>query len=386
MSEQHEDAVNTALEVRRLRRAVMVIAVALIATLTVLARPVIVPTLFAMLISLMLCPSVRRLQLRGVAAPLSAAVILAAMITAGAWGASAMSEPLSLWMQRTPQAIQMLRTEAARWGKYLTNAGPRTTPLEEVRVREADKPRLDAASVMSAAGQVAPRLRDFAIGIGATLALTYFMLLGGRPALRTSIAMIREPHKRRRALRWSETVQRQLTHYLLTVLGINLVLGAITAGLLAVVGVPGAIFLGTVVAVLNFMPFVGALISTAILAFTAFTTIDLPVPAIMVPAGFFVLHLLEAEFVTPIVLGRTLTLNPLFVILAVIVFGSMWGIGGAFLAVPLLIVAKVSFAVVPSTNGWSQVLGRRRLKLRTQQQDDRFMQAAAQRSPTPRLE
>ncbi|MEO7774442.1 MAG: AI-2E family transporter [Steroidobacteraceae bacterium] len=296
---------------------------------------------------------------------------------------SALSDPLARWSQRAPQAIELLRTEAARLGKFLTHPGKRNVKLEEVRVREIDKPRLNTESLVSALRQIAPRLRDAAIGIGITLALTYFMLITGRRALRTTIALIREPHKRRRAMRWSETVQRQLTHYLLTVSAINVVMGILTVAMLAAFGVPSAVFLGAVVAVLDFNPFLGALVSTTILAFTAFTTPELATPAFVVPIAFFMLHLVEAEFVTPIVLGRTLTLNPLFVILAVVVFGTMWGIGGAFLAVPMLIVAKISFAVLPNMNGWAQVLGRRRLKLRTDEQDEELVQAPAQRAATP---
>ncbi len=126
---------------------------------------------------------------------------------------------------------------------------------------------------------------------------------------------------------------------------------------------PSAIFWGTVAGVLNFVPFLGALLSTALIAFASLGAATLNVPPLIVPLAFFGLHLIEAEFVTPTVLGRRLTLNPLFMIIAVLVFGTAWGIGGAFLAVLLLIVAKVSFAAMPGVAGWSQVLGRRRQDL-----------------------
>ncbi|RYZ65517.1 MAG: AI-2E family transporter, partial [Proteobacteria bacterium] len=240
---------------------------------------------------------------------------------------------------------------------------PRPVKLEDVRVRAADKPKLDTERVLAAAGVLLPRLRDTVFGIVVTLVLAYFMLLGGRPALRTSIALIRTPLSRRRALCWSDAVQRQLTHYLLAVTAINLAFGIATTALLAGLGLPGAFFWGAVAGVLNFLPFLGALISTALLACAALGADSLPVAPLVVPLAFVGLHLVESEFVTPFVLGRTLTLNPLFMIVAVLVFGTAWGIGGAFLAVPLLIVAKVSFGVLPGVSGWSQVLGRRRYEV-----------------------
>jgi predicted PurR-regulated permease PerM len=272
-----------------------------------------------------------------------------------------MSGPLARFTDNAPAAVEVVRTEIGRWSRYLS--APRPVRLEDVRVRATDKPKLDTERLIAAAGVLLPRLRNAVFGIGITLVLTYFMLLGGRPALRTAIALIGSPVSRRRALCWSDTVQRQLTRYLLAVIAINAGFGILTALLLATLGVPSAVFWGAVAGLLNFLPFLGAIISTVLLAFAAVAASDLAVPPLVVPLAFFLLHLIEAEFVTPFVLGKALTLNPLFMILAVLVFGTAWGIGGAFLAVPLLIVAKVSFAVLPGVAGWSQVLGRRRYEV-----------------------
>ena len=338
----------------------MIIAViASVATL-IAARAVILPVLFATLIALALNPVVHWLGRRGVPRALTAFALIGGMVAVSVFGVSAMSSPLSGFLARAPGAIEVVRTEIGRLSRYLSSNAP--VRLEEVRVRAADKPKLDTERVMSAAGMLVPRIRDAAIGIGVTLVLAYFMLLSGRAALRTAVALIRSPVSRRRAQCWSRAVQRQLTHYLVAVAVINVCFGVATAGLLALLGVPGAIFWGTIAGLLNFVPFLGALLSTALIAFAALGADTLDVPMFVVPLAFFGLHVIEAEFVTPMVLGRALTLNPLFMIAAVLVFGTAWGIGGAFLAVPLLIVAKVSFAVLPGVSGWSQVLGRRRFE------------------------
>lgn len=349
------------LRVRRVQHASMILACVAVTVLLVEARAVVLPLLFAALIALALCPVVHRLSRRGIPAPLTAALLLAALVAVTALGLSAMSSPLSRFASRTPAAIELVRTEIGRWSRYLATAKP--VKLEEVQVRAADKPKVDTERILQAASVLLPRLRDAVVGTGVTLVLTYFMLLGGRRALRTAIALIRTPASRRRALCWSNVVQRQLTHYLLAVSAINVCFGCATGLLLAALGVPSAIFWGAVAGLLNFIPFLGALLSTALLAFAALGASTLNVPPLIVPLAFFGLHIIEAEFVTPTVLGRTLTLNPLFMIIAVLAFGTAWGIGGAFLAVPLLIVAKVSFAVLPGVAGWSQVLGRRRDQL-----------------------
>jgi len=364
--------------VRRLQHATVVIACAAAIFLLVAARTVVLPLLFAALVALALCPLVHRLHRRGIPPALSSAVILAALVAITAFGISAMSGPLTRYLSRAPVAVEVVRTEIGRWSRFLS--APRPVPLEEVKVRAADKPKLDTDRLMTAAGVLLPRVRDATVATGVTLVLTYFMLLGGRPALRTAIALIRAPVSRRRALCWSNSVQAQLTRYLLAVAAINTCFGVATAAMLAAFGVPSAIFWGTVAGVLNFVPFLGALLSTALIAFAALGAAELNAPPLFVPLAFFALHVIEAEFVTPTVLGRTLTLNPLFMIVAVLVCGTAWGIGGAFLAVPLLIVAKISFDVLPGVSGWSQVLGRRRAppKPRQVRAADRFASTARQ--------
>lgn len=345
---------------RRLQHAATLLACAATIALLVAARSVVLPLLFSALIALALCPVVHRLKRRGIPAPLTAALLLAALVALVVVGLFAMSGPLSRYVARAPAAIELVRTEIGRWSRFLS--APKPVRLEEVQVRAADKPKVDTERLMAAAGVLLPRVRSIAVGAGVTLVLTYFMLLGGRAALRTAVALIRVPASRRRALCWSTSVQRQLTRYLLAVAAINTCFGVATAAMLAALGVPSAIFWGTVAGMLNFVPFLGALLSTALIGFASLGATGLDVPPLIVPLAFFGLHIIEAEFVTPTVLGRTLTLNPLFMIIAVLVFGTAWGIGGAFLAVPLLIVAKVSFAVLPGVSGWSQVLGRRRFE------------------------
>lgn len=355
------DRLSPRTRLRRLQHATVVIAVVAGMLALVAARAVVVPLLFGALIALALAPLVHKLNRRRVPAPVSAALVLGAFMAVVLVGLSAMSGPLARFTSSAPAAVEAVRTEIGRWSRYLS--APRPVKLEEVRVRASDKPRMDTERLIAAAGVLLPRLRDMAVGVGITLVLAYFMMLGGRPALHTSIALIRRPVSRRRAMYWSSALQRQLTRYLLAVAAINTCFGLATGLMFAALGLPSAMFWGAVAGLLNFLPFLGALLMTVLVTCAALGAEGMNVPPLILPLAFLSLHLVESEFVTPLVLGRTLTLNPLFMIIAVLVFGTAWGIGGAFLAVPLLIVAKISFAVLPGVSGWSQVLGRRRYEV-----------------------
>lgn len=347
-------------ELRAIRRALWMLAVlALLVTLTA-ARAIVVPLLFALIVSMALYPVVRRLARLGVPRPLGAALVVLLLAGLGWAAVSAASEPLGAWAAKLPDVVQTLRTEIGRVQRAVTQPSVRDVPLKQVRVRESDKPKLEVGQVVSLAGGVAGPLRAALLGLAVTLALAYFMLATGARVLATSVALLPQHALRCNLRRLGRATQHALVRYLGAVTLINLCLGLAVAALLAALGLPGALFFGAVVAVMNFLPFVGAAISAAVLTLAALTTFGATAQALAVPLGFLVLHLLEAQFATPWVIGRTLTLNPLFVIVSVVVFGTAWGIGGAFLAVPLLVVAKVSFDAVPRLRGWGQILGRRR--------------------------
>lgn len=347
-------------ELRAIRRLLWVIAAVAVVGVLTLARPVVLPLLFALVISMALYPVVRRLARAGLPPSIGAALVVALIASAGWLSLSAASEPLGTWAAKVPEIVQRARTEIGRMQRVVTQPSIRDVPLKQVRVRESDKPKIEVEQVVSLAGGVARPVREALIAAGITLVLAYFMLASGRPVVSTANALLPGHALRTNVRRLRGAVQQALVRYLGAVTLINAALGVAVAALLAVAGLPGALFFGAVVAVMNFLPFVGALISAVVLALAAFTTFGMTGQAMVIPLGFLVLHLLESQFITPFVIGRTLTLNPLFVMVSVVTFGSWWGIGGAFLAVPLLVATKVCFDAVPRLRGWGQILGRRR--------------------------
>ncbi len=355
-----EDRSRERRERRSIRRALWVVAGVGIVGFLTLARPVLLPLLFALVISMALHPLVRRMVRVGLPQPLAAAIVVLAIAAGGGASVNAAIEPLGQWATKVPQVVQRVRTEIGRMQRVVTQASARTVPMQQVRVRESDKPRFEIATMMSFAGELAAPMRAALIGTGITLVLAYFMLATGSAVLSTATALLRGHSLRTNVRRLGRATQHALVRYLGAVTLINLALGGAVAALLAALGMPGALFLGAVVAVLNFLPFVGALISAVVLGGAALATFGFAAQALVIPAAFLLLHLLEAQFVTPFVIGRTLTLNPLFVMISVVVFGTWWGVAGAFLAVPLLVTAKVCFDAVPQLRGWGQILGRRR--------------------------
>ena len=109
-------------------------------------------------------------------------------------------------------------------------------------------------------------------------------------------------------------------------------------------------------ALLNFAPYVGPLIGMLAMLLVGFIGFDDPLRALMPAVAYLLLHTIEGQIVTPIVLGRRMALSPLVLILALMLFGWLWGIVGLLLAVPLLVCAKLVLARIEGMEGWARLL------------------------------
>jgi predicted PurR-regulated permease PerM len=106
-------------------------------------------------------------------------------------------------------------------------------------------------------------------------------------------------------------------------------------------GVPNAVLWGALAAITNYVPYLGAMAMLAILSVVAVLHFDDPGRVLLVPAAFLALNLLESALVSPILVSRQLTLNPVVVFLGVLLWGWLWGFMGALLAVPILAASKI---------------------------------------------
>lgn len=179
---------------------------------------------------------------------------------------------------------------------------------------------------------------------------TLILFLAGRADLKAAITLAwKERDRRLAALRTLAGIESRLTDYFLVVTVINLALGSVVAAAFWLIGVPGWMSWGLIAFVLNFLPVVGPLMmKVALLAFGLLVQPDLLAGAAPL-AVFLVISLIEANFVTPRVVGERITMNPLIVFLSVVFWTWLWGFAGAFLAMPLLAIASVILSAPKAT-------------------------------------
>ncbi len=323
----------------RLARLVKSCVILLLLAVLIFSRTIAVPALAAVLLSIALFPVVNRAVHLGLPRAIASLLSLAALLGASAALIYAVRVPLAQLAARGPELAAAGLRFVAGW------AGTSGARAEPGAFLEMIKP-------------VATGVGSSMVAIGTSLILCHFILTSGTGVGRAALAAVRTRDRRRAWLRVCVSIRTQAAYYLQLVALINLVFGVVTGLVLTVMGVQDAAAYGLIAGLMNFIPIVGAMITTLVLLAGGLAEHGASGVILLPAVVFLMLHIAESQFVTPQLLGRKLLLNPLIVIAGVLVGATAWGIGGAFLAVPILTSVKIALDAHPTMRPWGQVLGR----------------------------
>ncbi len=307
------------------------------------ARALVLPIILALLITLTFMPMVRSLNRRGIPAAASAVLLVVTMGGAGLIGSILLAQPVTQVVEDAPQTIRDLR---ARFYAFRGTASKLVEASKQVQdiadgSDGADKPQKVVIAQPGVISWAADALSGIGSTLGATLILVVFLLSSGDLFLQKLVRVLPTLHDKKRVLRIVHDVESEVSRYLLTITVINVVFGCAVGLAMAVLGMPNPVLWGAAAALLNYVPYLGAVVGIALAAATAIVTYPTLAMAAVPPAAYFVLHILEGTVVTPLTLGRRLELNAVVILIALAFAGWLWGIVGAIIAVPLLVVVKV---------------------------------------------
>lgn len=162
---------------------------------------------------------------------------------------------------------------------------------------------------------------------------------------------------RKRAVDIAQEMEQQISSYLLVTTLINVSMGAVVAVALWMMGMPNPVLWGVTAAVTNFIPYLGGLICTVVIALAAILAFDDIWKAMMVPAVFFLINSLEGYVITPMIMGRRFTLDPALLFVGLLFWWFVWGTPGALLAVPMMAAFKIFCERVESLQPIAAFLG-----------------------------
>lgn len=326
------------------------------------ARTLLAPVVIAVVLTFVLAPGVRYLRKRGVPEFLGAAFMVLLLLGSAVPLALGVAEPAAQWWEKAPTTVSQLLAQFDRLRAAIPGLSPPPSPSapapKPASTRGAAVAPATAASAAAPADPVKERLASegvaltgtvlehslvFVLSFAATVILLYFLLASEHWMLSRCVEAI--PGRRARALLLGgvRAAQRQIGHYLFALGCINFGVGLVTALALWALGMENPVLWGVVVAVLNFIPYIGPLIVMGMLLLAGMISFS-ELPAMLAPAGVYALiHAIEANAVNPWIVGRRLTLSPLAVFLSVMFWGWLWGISGALIAVPILIALRSLF-------------------------------------------
>lgn len=363
---------------------VLVLAILASCTVLYLASRLLVPIVIACLAYLTLRPFVCKLCKRGLSQVVASSVVILVLFTVMGGILAALHQPSQHWLKAAPESMARVRENMDAWRAPLTavddaeqkfdNASEAASGIPRAVEVSVQKPAIISETVLiNKTGQV---LAFFAaIGI-----LTFFLLSTGDDLINRILHVLPNDEKRHTVLEMIGGIQDSVGRYFGQITMINFGLGIVVTGVMWLVGMPTPVLWGVLAMLFNFIPYVGALMASALVFMAALSTFESITRAALTTGAFWLCTALEGQLVTPTILGKTLKVGPVVVLVAVAVWGFLWGLPGVFIAVPLLIVQREVFAKFNATRPIAVVLGeelQRPVDTDEQLKDDKSIQAAA---------
>jgi predicted PurR-regulated permease PerM len=298
-------------------------------------RPILMPIFAATIVALTLGPVVKAANRRGISPWITALIIVVLCVGGLSIAATALSGPISQWIGRAPEIGASIKEKLSALEQPLASL----LQLEETLFGTGAPAAAPSAPsvVLPVVAFVTPAAGELLLFFG-----TLMFFLVGQIELRAQlVSFFATRDAKLRFLKIVTDVERNLAGYVAVVTVINASLGVIVALGAFALGFPNPVIFGVLAALLNYVPYVGPAVMVVILFSVGLVSFPSLGQAFIAPLAFVTLTTVEGHFITPTVVGRRVTLNPLLIFLALAFWTWMWGPIGAFLAAPLSIIGLV---------------------------------------------
>jgi predicted PurR-regulated permease PerM len=336
-----------------------------VTTLTVLAllytlyfaRPFLLPLAFALLLSFLFSPVVRALARWRIKPPLGAGIVVLAMLGGLVLGAYELAGPVQSWAAKAPETLSIAQKKirallrpierASKQIETATGTGA-ASPSREVVVRQE-----------STVSKIVGVTQHFMATALQVVILLYFLLAAGDLFLQKLIKVLPTLSDKRKAVEIARETEASISTYLLTTALMNVGEGVVVALAMWLLGMPNPLLWGALVVLLEFIPYLGAVMAVGVLGIAAITVYDTVGQALLVPGAFLLVNAVQANLVSPMLMGHKLKLNPVALLVGLAFWFWIWGIAGAFIAVPLLATFKIFCDHIESLAAVGEFLGMR---------------------------
>ena len=311
------------------------------------------PLTAALILAIALVPVLSWLERRGLPSGLSAAICVIGLISFINAALALIVLPASGWFVGLPERLPRIRANLAPLIDFYANLQRFVErSLQAFATETAAQAQAVAVETPSSLlGYLTESAPAAAVQTLFGLLLIFFFLAGWTRLRRRTIESRGSFGSALTTARVIQNVVDATTAYISTITIINLALGLAVALVLWMIGMPSPFMWGGIVALCNFVPYVGPVIAALLLALGGLMTFDSIALALLPALVQISFHTVEANLVTPMILGRRLTLNPMLILISLSFWGWIWGAPGAFLAVPILLVIQTIWSTLSERDG-----------------------------------
>ncbi|WP_425399372.1 AI-2E family transporter [Aeoliella sp.] len=357
-----DSATPASVELRRIRLLLVVLAILAVFHTLYFARAILQPIAMAVVLGLVLKPVRRQLTRAGLPGIAAALVVFLAFTVVLVVVARSLWVPANHWLDQVPTSLHSVREQLEGMGGPLESIAEAEEELDKLtsmtegeQSNELTEVRVEQPALTS---QLLNTTGSFAASVGITLSLLFFLLAAGDQFLEKAVQLKKSWTEKWDTVLLAKEVEHKMSTYLGTITLINIGLGAVIGCGLWLIGMPQPLLWGVLAALLNYIPFAGLVIGTCVVFVVAAAEFDSLPHALLAPAIYLAANGVEANVVTPSVLRKSVSLNPVVILIAVFLGGWCWGIGGIFLAVPYLLILKIFCDSQPRLEPLGVFLGR----------------------------
>jgi predicted PurR-regulated permease PerM len=303
-------------------------------------RSILLPIVLALLLSYLFRPIVRGLAQLKIPLPVGAAFILIGFLAVVGHGISALATPAVGWLQKAPAGLTELQYKLLPVKKSVAQVSQATAEIEKLATANAETKTVEVKR-HPITEMLFMRTPEFIASAVLLSILLYFLLVYDQVFIAKLVKLLPTLSDKKTAVGIAHDIESQISRYLLTITAINACLGLAVGTAVGLLGLRNPVMWGVMVALLNFVPYVGALTGIICMTIGATLSFESLGYALIFPSVYLAFGVLEGSFITPWVMGRSLTLNPVIILLSLTFWGWMWGIVGVILAVPILAAFKI---------------------------------------------
>ena len=325
-------------------RSMVILATLAVCYTLYFAREILLPLCLAIVLCLFLRPAVRRMERWRVPSFAGAFVVVATLLAILGAGFYFLVTPATDFIDRLPADLKVVEQKLGNTAGILDKLDKAEDQIKKFTeskkqsysffsfTAQTEKPSL-VDSVLSQTWQVLA-------GASVVIVLLYFLLASGNAFLRTTMEIIPTFRGKRDALTMAQDIEYGVSWYLATVALINVGVGVAIGVSMAIFGLENPVLWGVIAAALNFIPIFGCMVGSFLVFVAAMVAFDFTY-AVWAPIIYSTINSIEGYLITPAILGRSMQLSTVMVILFLVFWATIWGVGGALLAVPLLAITKI---------------------------------------------